>query len=207
MTSMTWNKRTRSAVPAVCSLGGGQNTVLHRNPRPLSTQPESSGKEMRQRAREEKKSLYLGREGGHQWVRKGRGLQCQRCKKQVHQRMPMVQLRQAKDEQRGVEVRASLTGGNSAADSKQAHIKGIVAERPVEGHLLQLQANYIVCQKVRVLKNSAREKIAQLHKSECWYGQWTPPSQWVGNPSHIMWRKGQKIYCQTCKAYAVNKGT
>lgn len=121
--------------------------------------------------------------------------------------MPMVQLRQAKDEQRGVEVRASLTGGNSAADSKQAHIKGIVAERPVEGHLLQLQANYIVCQKVRVLKNSAREKIAQLHKSECWYGQWTPPSQWVGNPSHIMWRKGQKIYCQTCKAYAVNKGT
>ena len=90
---------------------------------------------------------------------------------------------------------------------KQDYIARILAETTAEGHLLQLQANYIVCQKcgVRVLKNAAREKIQHLHESACWYGPWTPSPQWTGNPSHILWRKGRKVYCQHCKSYAVNR--
>ena len=67
----------------------------------------ATGKEQRQKAREEKKHLYLeigvtGHEGGHQWTSKGRGLQCRNCKKQIHQRMPMAMLKTAKDEAREV---------------------------------------------------------------------------------------------------------
>ena len=61
----------------------------------------ASGKELRQKARDEKKGLYLeigvtGHEGGHQWTPKGRGLECRHCKKQIHQQMPMATLKEAK---------------------------------------------------------------------------------------------------------------
>ena len=78
----------------------------------------ASGKELRQKARDDKKALYLeigvtGKEGGHQWAPKGRGLQCQHCKKQIHQRLPMAQLKEAKEEKREVAVGVPITGGNN----------------------------------------------------------------------------------------------
>ena len=90
---------------------------------------------------------------------------------------------------------------------ERGQITRILAENPVDGHLFQMQANYIVRQKcgVRALTNAAREKIQSMHESPCWYGPWTPGPHWGGNPSHSMWRKGAKVYCQHCKCFAINK--
>ena len=151
----------------------------------------ATGKEQRQKAREEKKHLYLeigvtGHEGGHQWTSKGRGLQCRNCKKQIHQRMPMAVLKTAKDEACEVASGIPLTAGEAPQESKQDYITRILAENSVDGHLFTLQANYIVCQKcsARVLRNSAREKIQQLHEGPCWYGPWQPHPRWTGSPPH-----------------------
>ena len=171
----------------------------------------TKGKELRQKTRDEKKALYLeigvtGHEGGHQWMAKGRGPQCRHCKKQIHQRMTILPaLKEAKDEKCEVAVGVSITGGEPNMETKQEYINRILQEHTEEGHLLQQQANYIVCQKcgVRALRNAAREKIQQMHQSTCWYGPWTPDVQWQGSPTHNLWRRGQKIYCQSCKGHAI----
>lgn len=121
--------------------------------------------------------------------------------------MTITALKEAKEEKCEVAVGVPITGGEPALESKQDYIARILAERNVEGHLLQLQANYIVCQKcgVRALRNAARQKIQSLHESACWYGPWTPGQHWHGSPAHILWRRGHKVYCQTCKSHSIYK--
>ena len=120
----------------------------------------------------------------------------------------MEALKTAKNEACEVASGIPLTGGEAPVESKQDYITRILAEHPVDGHLFSLQANYIVCQKcsARVLKNSAREKIQQLHEGPCWYGPWQPHPRWTGSPTHNLWRKGNKVYCQHCNGHALQKG-
>ena len=60
--------------------------------------------------------------------------------------------------------------------------------------------NYLVCNLtgLRTLKNSARDKLQALAQQECWNQQWMPKADWQGHPTHMMWRKGGKVFCKTC---------
>lgn len=94
-------------------------------------------------------------------------------------------------------------------ESKQDFIKRIVEDTTPEGHKLVIQTNYLACEQcgMRTLKNSAREKIKQLHQSPCWHGKWEAPTAWTGNPTHELQRRGNKVWCQICKACAIPKGS
>ena len=120
--------------------------------------------------------------------------------------MTIQSLKEVKEEKCEVAVGVSITGGDAHMETKEEYINRILQEQHEEGHLLHQQANYIVCQKcgMRTLRNAAREKIQQMHQSTCWYGPWTPDVQWQGSPTHRMWRRGQKIYCQSCNGHAIN---
>ena len=98
-----------------------------------------------------------------------------------------------------------MKGGEPQIESKQNFIQRLIDNPEPQGHELQFQTNYLVCTKcgMRTLRNSAREKIEQLHQSQCWSGKWEPPATWTGNPTHQMQRRGNKIWCEICKACAI----
>ena len=160
----------------------------------------TAGKENRQKTRELKKALFLeisvtGTEEGHRWQPKGNGLQCTQCQCRVHQHLTLAQLRQAKEEKCALATGLSVKGGEPPAESKQAYIQKLIDNPAPDGHELQIQTNYLVCNKcgLRTLRNSAREKIEQLHQTRCWSGPWEPPVTWTGNPSHKLHRRGNKV--------------
>ena len=169
----------------------------------------ATGKANRQKTREVKKALFLeisvtGFEGGHQWKPKGTGLQCSQCQSRIHQHMTVQQLKQAKDEACALAHSLPVTGGTPMEETKQDFIQRLIDNPLDNGHQLQFHTNYLVCNKcgVRVLRNAARDKIEQLHKSTCWSGTWDTPSGWIGHPTHQMHRRGNKVWCNLCKAHA-----
>lgn len=134
-------------------------------------------------------------------MQKGRGPQCQ--KRKIHQHMTMQQL---KAEECEMAHGLPLTGGDANMESKQDFIDRLVSEERPDGHRLSVQTNYMVCQcGMRVLKNSAREKIQQLQQTTCWDGLWVPLKTWTGNPSHNMWRRGSKVHCKVCGGHAISR--
>ena len=112
----------------------------------------TAGKENRQKTRELKKALFLeisvtGTEGGHRWQPKGNGLQCNQCQCRVHQHLTLAQLRQAKEEKCPLATGLSVKGGEPPAESKQAYIQKLIDNPAPDGHELQIQTNYLVCNK------------------------------------------------------------
>ena len=101
-----------------------------------------------------------------------------------------------------------VKGGDTQMESKQAFIQRLIDHSEPSGHGFKIQTNYLVCNKcgVRTLKNSARDKIKQLCQSPCWSGKWDIPPTWTGNPTRVMLRRRNKIWCQVCKACALPKG-
>ena len=170
-----------------------------------------SGKEQRQKTRDQKKALYLeisvtGKEDGHQWMPKGLGLQCQRCQTCIHQHMPMQQLRAAQEEKCELAQHLPVKGGSGHGDQAGLHSTDHGRGRSA-GPSVDHPDAFFVCGRcgMRTLKNAAREKIEQLHSSPCWHGKWMAPATGTGNPTHELQRRGNKVWCQTCKACAIAK--
>ena len=88
-------------------------------------------------------------------------------------------------------------------ETKQATYR--LVEHQEGGHQLRIQNIYLVCEQcgMRTLRNSAREKIQQLHQSACWNGKWELPRQRAGHPTHEMWRRANCVQRKQCHACAI----
>ena len=171
----------------------------------------TTGKENRQKNREVKKALFqeiltTEVEGGHQWKQKGNGQQCQQCQCRIHQHMTIQQLKNIKDEKCELAQSLPVKGGAASEETKQAYIQRLIDQPHAQGHHLQVQTNYLVCGKcgLRTLKNSARAKIEQLNNSPCWNGRWEAPATWTGHPTHLLQRRGNRVWCEVCGAHALS---
>ena len=125
----------------------------------------ATGKDRRQKTRDEKKALFLqinvtGKEEGHQWTPKRSGLECAQCQCRIHQHMSIQQLRNAKEEKCELAQSLPVKGGEPQLETKQAFIKRILEHREPDGHELTIQNHYLVCGKcgLRTLRNSAGER-------------------------------------------------
>ena len=171
---------------------------------------------LRNQTQEKKKAVYASLSqsstaNGHQWQRKGRAYHCHQCLKRVSLRTKLADLEQAQSE-RCPGTPAPMTGGQQQPEelSKQETVHQILAGSfsCMGAHCSEIQKSYMVCQHCgsRLLRHAAKERLAQMAQTECWNREWQPPDGWQGHGSHRMWRKGQLISCQQCRARAVPKG-
>ena len=102
-----------------------------------------------------------------------------------------------------------VIGGHSGSSDKATLIEQMLngACAGVSDHSFSLQKHYIVCGRCnqRLLRNSAKEKLQDLTTAPCWDSEWPIPAGWAGRATHRMWRKGGKIFCQSCKAHVMQK--
>ena len=154
------------------------------------------GKEKRKKARDEKGDLFNMlnkpvRPDGHAWHPKGRSMQCQNCQLRLTMHSTSQALRDGHQEACSQAGPVSIVGGQAMAGDKTGIIQQMVnGNLPnMSAHQFQVQTNYVVCTRrsQRALRNSAKE-------------EWAPPADWLGSPTHRLWRKGGQVQCVNCRA-------
>ena len=170
-----------------------------------------TGKQKRSQAREQKREIInsLTRPQSpehHQWAAKGTAMQCLQCKARLTMHSNLQDIKDGKDAKCDQATGHSLVGGAASITAKaeliQQMLEGTMPN--MAPHQLILKNHYIVCEtcNVRLLKNSAQEKLKELSSKTCWNQAWSGGPTWTGHGSHKIWRKGGKIWCQTCQAHA-----
>lgn len=118
--------------------------------------------------------------GGHAWITKGQSAQCQQRKKRLTARSKMEDLQQG---QRPCPMASQPTfkgGSESTPDSKASILKHMV-----DGTL------------------AGMEPVM----AKCWNEEWKASPDWQGHPTHRLWRKGGRVFCQQRKSYAIVTST
>ena len=182
----------------------------------LLNQTREQGKANRQKARDKKAQLFLDignqvAEKGHSWEACPRGLQCKSCKKRITKHCKYEELIRIKAEECEVASEMPIKGGNDAVQLTKAGLLQSLLNKELPGmapHNFVLQTNYLVCHScnARSLRHASRDKLISLAQAPCWDQVWTPGPQWEGHASHMMWRKGGKLYCNVCKAHGMPDG-
>lgn len=170
-----------------------------------------TGKQKREDAREAKRVAFLQlthntQPGQHTWVVKGKGVQCSSCKRRLTMHNKYQDILDGQTAMCDDNPGMSLVGGAASDQTKAALLQQIVqgALPNMAPHIFAIQTNYISCEKcnIKLLKNSAREKLLEMTTKPCWDEQWSPTEGWKGHASHVMWRKGGKLWCTSCGAHA-----
>ena len=170
-----------------------------------------TGKQKRVEARTNKQNAltsltHNAGQGSHTWVAKGKGVQCATCKKRLTMHSKHQDILAGKTEQCADTPQPPLVGGETASQTKSALLQEMIRGQipNMAPHEFEEAKNYISCVKchAQLLKNSSREKLLELATMPCWNQLWSPEG-WQGHPSHRMWRRGGKLWCQACKAHAL----
>ena len=172
---------------------------------------EESGGERRQKTRYKKKEFYdkledLTEPGGHEWRQEKHAKVCNHCTRRISLMTPYKDMLEAVGELCETTQPSGTRGGKK--QTREEFLQEMIQQQEDGvGHAWQIQGHYLRCSQCG-LHCAKRCNPTELHRhlaQPCHNGPAELPQQWLGHPSHAMWRRGATMQCQACQAKAAKK--